>query len=156
MKSELKLIKQQHPELGHKAAFETVCRSWQVSKPDLAQAAAEEKGDKQEMTREEETEVTREEEMGGTISSSHSAAEAAGLCKVGDTVEAWHKVYSLCLVAAWVSLIFFTVMLHSLTLTLHVQSGGWHHAIVNEMRADGSGKWCLSPGIRALLHAHSS
>ena len=29
-----------------------------------------------------------------------SSSEAAGLCKVGDTVEAWHKVYILCLVAA--------------------------------------------------------
>jgi hypothetical protein len=76
VKSELILIKQQHPELGHKAAFEMACRSWQVSKPacllrlsraaEPQQAAAEEKGGKQEMTREEEMEV---------------AAEAERLCK---------------------------------------------------------------------------
>jgi ferric-dicitrate binding protein FerR (iron transport regulator) len=110
VKSELKIIKQQHPELGHKAAFEKVCRSWQVSKPDLAQAAAEEKGGKQEMT------PTRS--------------------KLGTR-------YISCVLAAWVSLIFFTVTLHSLTLTQHVQSGGWHHALIPLLSyaiLSGSGK----------------
>ena len=52
MKSELALIKQRHPELGHKAAFEKACRSWQELKHDVAQpqqATAEEKGGKKEM-----------------------------------------------------------------------------------------------------------
>ena len=52
MKSERALIKQRHPELGHKAAFDKACRSWQVLKHDVAhpqQATAEEKGGKKEM-----------------------------------------------------------------------------------------------------------